>query len=33
MENKELIQRLKNRDEDALYVVIEVYGKVLKGVI
>lgn len=33
MENKDLIQRLKNRDEDALYVVIEVYGKVLKGVI
>lgn len=33
MNNKDLIQRLKNKDEDALYIFIEEYGKILKGVI
>lgn len=33
MDNKDLIDRLKNKDEDALYIFIEEYGKILKGVI
>ena len=33
MDNQDLIERLKNKDEDALYIFIEDYGKILKGVI
>ena len=33
MDNKDLIERLKKKNEDALYIFIEEYGKILKGVI
>lgn len=33
MDNKDLIERLKNKDEDALYIFIEEYGKILNTLI
>lgn len=33
MDNKDLIKRLKNKDEDALYDFIDEYGAILKGVV
>lgn len=33
MNNKDLIKKLKNKDEDALYAFIDEYGALLKGVV
>lgn len=33
MDNEKIIERLRKRDEDALYDLVEEYGPILKGVI